>query len=401
MSDIEKIRFVPTGKYSLISDAPGWSSNANISDNSENEGPKCWKCKGNALLKVKLKINTSDTNLDEDDNNNKRRKKKQKSESIMEPCKVCSGKGFLPKKKQEIIALHSQPGMITRRRHSRPDWKCSGPKAAAIVEMERFIESSRNESEDIDPNRKKHHKALELLHRIMTQDISNVEGICIPKDINSEPYPWLPIHNGEQLCNLVGSWRILQRRASHRWTTDDICTAYIAIKEQRCLMGCDNTEQQKSLKLNYLDLGCGNGSVLQMTSWGLMEDYTSFHAFGIEARSEAVNLARRSLTFNIGTRRGDSVDSSQCILILHGDFRDLDRDFPFLKHTSATSSNNALILSKLQECAGQKFDLITGTPPYFRVDFETKCEKNSSDKMVTSAVISQGGMPSSKQSGEC
>jgi hypothetical protein len=39
---------------------------------------------------------------------------------------------------------------------------------------------------------------------------------------------WLPIGPGEQLCNLVGRWRILQRVASHRWTTDDLVTAHVA-----------------------------------------------------------------------------------------------------------------------------------------------------------------------------
>ena len=36
--------------------------------------------------------------------------------------------------------------------------------------------------------------------------------------------------------------------------------------------------------------------------------------------------------------------------------------------------------------------MITGTPPYFRVDFAVN------DKQVTSAVINQGGMPTAKQS---
>jgi tRNA1(Val) A37 N6-methylase TrmN6 len=64
------------------------------------------------------------------------------------------------------------------------------------------------------------------------------------------------------------------------------------------------------------------------------------------------------------------------------------------------------------------FDLVTGTPPYFRVDFETRSEKNesgdreavqpaigvaadeteASKRTVVGALIRQGGMPTCKES---
>jgi hypothetical protein len=383
MSDIE--RFVPTGEYSLISDAPGWSSvdvtknndatTTSSSTNNEDHGPSCWKCKGKGELKLKIKKKKM--------HENNKLKLENDSILIMEPCHVCSGNGFLPKKKQEMISLQSHPGMITRKRRCPKDWKVSGPTAAAVLEMEAIFNTSNGSIDDCTNH------PLMLLQQAMMTDIKD-EGIVICKDIQIstlDSYPWLPVHNGEQLCNLVGNWRILQKRASHRWTTDDICTAYIAIQEQR------NRSMASDTNLRYLDLGCGNASVLQMTSWGLLEHYSSFQAFGIEARSEAVGLARRSLHFNVGNKK----DKTTQISVLHGDFRDFDSNQSF-RNTS--SHNDRSDVTKFQECLKEKFHVITGTPPYFRVDFGTKEGIDSKDRMVTSAVINQGGMPSSIQSGE-
>lgn len=380
MSNIE--RFVPTGEFSLISDAPGWSS-GDVSKNKEttnkdaHHGPSCWKCKGKGVLVVKVKNKKKQHEM-------KKRKFENGPKSSIEKCNVCSGNGFLPKKKQEMLSLQSQPGMITRKRRCPKDWTFSGPSAVAVLEMERMI----NDMEDDCI-----HHPLMLLHQAMKNDVKD-EGICISKDIQMlDSYPWLPIHNGEQLCNLVGNWRILQKRASHRWTTDDICTAYVAIQEQRK----KSIASDSNGTMRYLDLGCGNASVLQMTSWGLLEHYqTSFQAFGIEARSEAMSLARRSLHFNIG-RRDENNANHRMISVLHGDFRDLESEQPF-QNTSSSHNNNLEDVTKFQECLKQKFHLITGTPPYFRVDFGTTESNESNDRIVTSAIINQGGMPSSIQS---
>lgn len=376
MSTIE--RFVPTGEYSLISDAPGWSSETvsdnNLTNNDQQHGPSCWKCKGKGVLKVKSKKKKRDI---------KKQKLEDDSGASVDKCNVCSGNGFLPKKKKEMISLQSQPGMITRKRRCPKDWVCSGPTAAAITEMETMIDCTKDDHTM---------RPLFLLQKAMMNDVKD-EGICVSKDMfhskSLKSYPWLPINNGEQLCNLVGNWRILQKRASHRWTTDDICTAYVAIQEQR-----KKSIASDANVIKYLDLGCGNASVLQMTTWGLLEHSATFQAFGIEARFEAVSLARRSLQFNIGQDRNDA----QMISVLHGDFRDLESTQPF---QNASSSNNCPDdVENFQDCLKQKFHLITGTPPYFRVDFGTKEGTQSKDRLVTSAVINQGGMPSSIQSGE-
>ena len=102
-------------------------------------------------------------------------------------------------------------------------------------------------------------------------------------------------------------------------------------------------------------------------------------AVGLEARAEAVGLARRSVEFNMGnnethpsTPRAAVADVS----IVHADFRTYDSGPEAADHPR------------------EQFDLITGTPPYFRVDFSV----DASTQSVKRAVIRQGGMPTAVQS---
>jgi tRNA1(Val) A37 N6-methylase TrmN6 len=226
---------------------------------------------------------------------------------------------------------------------------------------------------------------------------------------STEVPSWLPINAGEQLCNLVGKWRILQRIGSHRWTTDDIVTAYVAAST------FVKTNNEDEAAIRYLDLGTGNGSVLQMVTWYLLSKLgiantarrKTLQAFGVEARTEAVGLARRSLAFNLGRFEYNGKVCSGAVLksnkevepmkhdvqIVNGDFRDLiaiSND----KEQSQSNPNK-----DLQMVASQKYDLITGTPPYFRVDFSSS-EKTagSNSEVITTACINQGGMPTSMQS---
>mmetsp|Transcript_20827 Transcript_20827/g.57586 ORF Transcript_20827/g.57586 Transcript_20827/m.57586 type:complete len:468 (-) Transcript_20827:2521-3924(-) len=254
---------------------------------------------------------------------------------------------------------------------------------------------------------------------------------------------WLP-RPGEQLVKLLGHWRILQRVGSHRWTTDDLVTAYVAVTQ--CVTspppqveegaadgvprlgsgGCTGNSSSSSSSccctpVRYLDLGCGNGSVLQMVSWAILKQRQelqqqqqqeqqqqqpqqhsqqpserSLSGVGVEARAEAVALARRSLAFNLG-------NSTSCpVQVRHADFRQFVQDNE------------------------RQYDLITGTPPYFRVDFTTTTTTTTTSKnesspqsasstigtddneqppppppptiVVQHAVIRQGGMPTAIQS---
>lgn len=121
----------------------------------------------------------------------------------------------------------------------------------------------------------------------------------------------------EDLCFLSGDWRLFQKQRGHRWSLDDLVTAWIAVDAVA-----------PGHPLRALDLGCGLGSVLLMMAWKL----PSADVTGIEAQPERASMGRRSIAFN-GV-------PSRC-RILDGDLRDLPHQLD------------------------ARFDLITGTPPYF------------------------------------
>ena len=357
-------RFVPVGQASLVDDAPGWSSdNKSSSTLANNSGPICWKCRGTGQLKLTKKL---------------RRNAEADTESH-KMCSVCKGTGHLPPKKEEALALQNRSGEITRPRTCPKDWKPRGPIPWAL-DLELQAQQKQKQPQTTC-NQK---EAARLVHLAESTKTEIAVQPYLDDDHSSfdktKPLPqWLP-QQGEQLCNLVGSWRILQRVASHRWTTDDLVTSYMA--------GRALGNKLPSKGFRYLDLGCGNGSVLLMTTWQLYtqllqqakqeenkdgEITKSLHCAGIEARHEAVQLARRSIDFNLGD--GPVVD----IQVHHGDFRSILNDI--ITDTSTSSSEHC-------------YDLVTGTPPYFRVDFTVE----KSNDQVVQAVIQQGGMPTCKQS---
>ena len=121
---------------------------------------------------------------------------------------------------------------------------------------------------------------------------------------------------GEDLCYLAGDWRILQRIDGHRWSLDDLVTAWFAARL------LDQVPAR-----TVLDLGCGIAAVLMLLAWR----FPATRAVGIEAQEMSVALARRSLAWNGAAGR--------CRVVL-GDLRD----------------------SSLLPPAA--FDLVAGTPPY-------------------------------------
>lgn len=296
-------RFVPQGRASLVEDAPGWGKETHETE-TNTSGPACWKCRGSGAVKPKKTKGT-----DEQPKNSE--------------CPVCGGRGRLTTKRKEAMGA-TKPGIITRGRRCPDGWVPSGPAPHALTEKtkwSKYVEKA-NQGSDV---------------QIETEELL------------SDAPNWMP-QLSEELCNLVGTWRILQRVGSHRWTTDDLVTAYVASRE---------VQSRQAVK--YLDLGTGNASVLQMVAWALLKDNRTVDATGVEARLEAVNLARRSLSFNLGK-------DSPAACIVHGDFRDIS--------------------------FSHQFDLVTGTPPYFRVDFAV----NATEDAVVSAIINQGGMPTARQS---
>jgi tRNA1(Val) A37 N6-methylase TrmN6 len=139
----------------------------------------------------------------------------------------------------------------------------------------------------------------------------------------------------EDLCWLAGHWRILQRRDGHRFSLDDLVTAEMAARLHAA--GCEPAGGPA--RSRFLDLGCGIGTVLLFLAWRFPEAEVT----GIEAQPLSAELARRSIAWNGVTGRCSVVD---------GDLRDLSR-------RGMPHRNEALLPD------GARFDLITGTPPYF------------------------------------
>lgn len=123
----------------------------------------------------------------------------------------------------------------------------------------------------------------------------------------------------ESLDALSGHYRIYQLKKGHRFSTDDLLTAWYGTTWAPC-------------PRRVLDLGSGIGSVGMMAAWRLQ----AIPFVTVEAQAISVALARKSARFNGLTDRYE---------IREGDFRD----------------------PKLL-AMDEKFDLILGSPPYFPMD---------------------------------
>jgi len=220
-------------------------------------------------------------------------KKTPKNELITVDCPVCKGVGRL-EVKRKLTSNADVPGSISKRQRPLPEgWVVPGPKSAGGVEPER----------------------------------------------------------GEELCSLLGHWRIFQRIGGHRWSTDDLVTAWLAGKAWREA----NPSSSSKGPEHCLDLGCGIGTVLQMNAWA----FENAKVLGVEAQELSASMARRSIQYN-GCQ-------DRCEVIL-SDIRSFD--------------------GKWDKSPDGKFDLITGTPPYFPVTFSEKGD----------AATPFGGLPTCEQS---
>lgn len=119
--------------------------------------------------------------------------------------------------------------------------------------------------------------------------------------------------------------RVLQRRSGHRYSVDDVATAWLSLRAMPEARSC-------------LDLGCGIGSVLLMVA----DRLPRARAVGVEAQAGSYALAERNIERNALGRR---------VSVQYGDLRDpalLDR---MLQAEAAFGHEGG-------------FDLVTGTPPY-------------------------------------
>jgi tRNA1Val (adenine37-N6)-methyltransferase len=121
---------------------------------------------------------------------------------------------------------------------------------------------------------------------------------------------------GETLDAISGHWRIYQLKDGHRFSTDDVLTAWYG------------TAWVPTAR-TVLDLGSGIGSVGMIAAWRL----PGARFVTVEAQAESVALARRSCRYNGLDDRYE---------IREGDFRDS---------------------GALKE--PERFDLVLGSPPYF------------------------------------
>ena len=121
---------------------------------------------------------------------------------------------------------------------------------------------------------------------------------------------------GESLDAISGQFRIFQLEKGHRFSTDDVLTAWYGTS------WCPTAG-------SILDLGSGIGTVAMIAAWRL----PSARVVTVEAQKESVLLARKSAAWN-------GLDSRFEIRL--GDFRTADA----LK-------------------AEESFDLVLGSPPYF------------------------------------
>jgi len=157
---------------------------------------------------------------------------------------------------------------------------------------------------------------------------------------------------GEELCALTGRWGIFQGALTHRYSTDDVVTAWVAwrvglVAAAAGLYGAAGGPR------SLLDIGTGIGSVLSMMAWL----YPQARCVGLEAQPTRAAAAGRSIAYNgIGDR----------VRVAVGDLRD----------AAAVPAATAAWAH-----GGGGYDIVTGTPPYFNV--------------------SAGGLPAHEEAARC
>jgi len=155
----------------------------------------------------------------------------------------------------------------------------------------------------------------------MAKDVSpktHFRGYAIPgpKVPGSPDDPKLALGDGETMDVLCGHYRIFQLKKGHRYSTDDILTAWYGTA------WCPTAK-------TILDLGSGIGTVAMVAAWRL----PGTRLVTVEAQAESIALAQKSVRWNGLNDRFD---------IRAGDLRD------------------AKILGE-----DERFDLVLGSPPYF------------------------------------
>ena len=148
---------------------------------------------------------------------------------------------------------------------------------------------------------------------------THFKGWCKPGPVPPGLESGVTVEPHDTLDAISGHFRLFQLRDGHRFSTDDILTAWYGTT------WCPTAR-------TALDLGSGIGTVGMISAWRL----PGAKFVTVEAQADSVTLARKSRLYNGLTERYE---------IREGDFR------------APTSLQPQ-----------EKFELITGSPPYFPPD---------------------------------
>lgn len=146
----------------------------------------------------------------------------------------------------------------------------------------------------------------------------------------------------ETLDAISGYFRIFQLREGHRFSTDDVLTAWY---------GTSWVPRADSI----LDLGSGIGSVGMIAAWRL----PGARVVTVEAQEESVRLARKSAAYNGLESRYE---------IRFGDFRQGGSEDPPPRSQGQGGSQGPGGSKDPPLRHDERFDLVLGSPPYFPLD---------------------------------
>ena len=145
------------------------------------------------------------------------------------------------------------------------------------------------------------------------------------------------------LDRLAGTWRIYQLRRGHRFSTDDVLTAWAGLAARPDARG-------------VLDLGAGVGSVGLMTLHGLGPEAA---LVSVEVQEVSAGLARRTVAYNglqerVDVRNGDLRD--EAVFRQDERFGLVVANPPYLPEGAATRSPHPQRAAARLELHGDVFD---------------------------------------------
>ncbi len=178
----------------------------------------------------------------------------------------------------------------------------------------------------------------------MRTDDTHFKGWAKPGPVPPGLAAGVKVESHETLDAISGHFRLFQLRDGHRFSTDDILTAWYGTT------WCPTAR-------TALDLGSGIGTVGMICAWRL----PGARFVTVEVQSESVALARKSARYNGLTDRYE---------IREGDFRIETQDDGADRPVGPDARQRVPTILG----ADERFDLITASPPYFPPEAGVKSE---------------------------